>query len=162
MKKQIITGVLVLGLSMSIVGCDTDGTDEPNNSGNQQENIEQGEEQEVKYEFVGDIPDNLIESINNIKNSKGYKVLEEDDDGTIVYIGVGEKPTGGYNIEVEKIDKKNDTINIEVKEISPGQEDMVTQILTYPSVVLKIKDEFENIKVTNSQGESFEKIETKS
>ncbi|WP_425446155.1 protease complex subunit PrcB family protein [Dethiothermospora halolimnae] len=162
MKKQIITGVLVLGLSMSIVGCDTDGTDEPNNSGNQQENIEQGEEQEVKYEFVGDIPDNLIETINNIKNSKGYKVLEEDDDGTIVYIGVGEKPTGGYNIEVEKIDKKNDTINIEVKEISPGQEDMVTQILTYPSVVLKIKDEFENIKVTNSKGESFEKIETKS
>ena len=44
----------------------------------------------------------------------------------------GEKPTGGYSIEVKKIMQTNSKIKVSIDENSPGSECIVTQALTNP------------------------------
>lgn len=53
-------------------------------------------------------------------------------------LNMGEKPTGGYSIGVESVEKVKDSIVVKVKEISPEEGAMVTQAVTYPYCVVKI------------------------
>lgn len=52
----------------------------------------------------------------------------------ILYILVtyGEKPTGGFEVEVTGIEEKEDKIIVAVDFTEPGKDDMVTEALTYP------------------------------
>jgi len=57
------------------------------------------------------------------------KVHEE-----ILYMLVtyGEKPTGGFDVEITKIAEEKDGVVVTVHFTEPGEDDMVTQALTYP------------------------------
>ena len=52
----------------------------------------------------------------------------------ILYILVtyGEKPTGGFEVEITGIAEEEDKIVVTVEFTEPGKDDMVTQALTYP------------------------------
>lgn len=67
-------------------------------------------------------------------------LLEVDFDKYMV-IGVflGEKNTGGYAIEVEKIVEEGEKIIVHLKETTPGKDDMVIQVLTQPYQIIKIE-----------------------
>lgn len=58
---------------------------------------------------------------------------------------IGEKPTGGYSLEVidVRIDKEKKEIYIYSLLNSPNPEDMVTQAFTYPNIGIKINDELD-------------------
>jgi len=65
--------------------------------------------------------------------------LEEFGAQTKVYEGVlymlvtyGEKPTGGYVVEITDIAEEEDKIVVTVHFTEPGEDDIVTQALTYP------------------------------
>ncbi len=50
----------------------------------------------------------------------------------------GEQPTGGYEIEIERIVETADKLQVYIKEISPDPDDMVIQALTYPYHIVKM------------------------
>lgn len=100
----------------------------------------------IKYESV-DIKD--IESDKSLyswyeanKRSKGvYFSIEED--FTYILAGAGERPTGGYSVDIKEISREpiND-IYILAKVDFPDPDMMVTQAITYPHTLVKIKTEF--------------------
>lgn len=61
------------------------------------------------------------------------------DDEMILAVFQGEKPTGGYNIEIRKIVENENTIEVLVSETSPGSKCMVTDALTSPFHIIRIQ-----------------------
>lgn len=53
-------------------------------------------------------------------------------------LNMGQQPTGGYSIGIESVKELNDSIHINVKEVSPISGSMLTQGITYPYCVIKI------------------------
>lgn len=72
------------------------------------------------------------EKVSHSTNHKGYKYL---------LISAGEKPTGGYEIELVKAVKEQSgyIFHAILKTPQPGQQ--VTQALTYPHILLRVKGE---------------------
>lgn len=63
-------------------------------------------------------------------------------DGNYIYVLVaaGEKPTGGYSIEVDSITEVTlETVYIHATLNPPGEKSIATQVLTYPSVMVKFE-----------------------
>jgi len=56
---------------------------------------------------------------------------------TAVFIGT--KPTGGYNIEIIKIEEINTIFEIHIEEKSPDPDSIVTDALTQPFYIIKTK-----------------------
>ncbi len=83
------------------------------------------EEQELKILLNDDALKNKIKPAD-IKTSN------------FLILNMGEKPTGGYGITVDRAEERMDSIVIYVKKTVPKAEDMVTQVITYPYCVVKI------------------------
>lgn len=94
------------------------------------------------------------ELIDKIKASKGYYFWEEDGSFTI-FITSGEKPTGGFSVDVKYIEDNEGKTNILVDEKSPAPGDMVTQAITYPFVIVKAAGITNNFNIENTKGEKF-------
>jgi hypothetical protein len=86
-----------------------------------------------------------------IKNEEGFKKLWQDINAVIelpevdfskemvIAVFMGEKPTGGYGIEVTSVYEYRDKITVNVKEKEPGPDEIVTQALTYPYHIVTTK-----------------------
>lgn len=65
-----------------------------------------------------------------------------------VLISAGEKPTGGYGVEITGVEKEEGVIYIAAKVVSPKIGDMVIQALTYPHVLVRFRaEETEEVRV---------------
>lgn len=65
-------------------------------------------------------------------------------DGKYIYalIGAGEKPTGGYTIHIDNVVySKDDTVSIKARITPPGDNVKVMMVITYPSILIRIKSE---------------------
>lgn len=49
---------------------------------------------------------------------------------------MGEKPTGGFSVEITEIIETEDSVEVLIKETIPGEDDMVTTALTYPEHIV--------------------------
>ncbi len=49
-----------------------------------------------------------------------------------ILVTYGEKPTGGYIVEIDELEKQNDTLVVTAEFTEPGEDEMVTQAITYP------------------------------
>jgi hypothetical protein len=82
-----------------------------------------------------DLPEEVgewVDMLQELDRSPLWHTLTVDDT-TYLYVGWGEKPTGGYDVSVKRIEKSSaDQIEVTVKFLSPSPDDMVTQALTYP------------------------------
>ncbi|MHB1420593.1 MAG: protease complex subunit PrcB family protein [Bacillota bacterium] len=63
-------------------------------------------------------------------------IINEDE---YVLLSAGEKPTGGFSIEEFQLNGLADEIQVAASLRAPGAEDIVTQALTYPHLLVKIK-----------------------
>lgn len=52
---------------------------------------------------------------------------------------LGEAPTGGYDLKITNIYQQEDTVWIKVRTISPAEDDLVTQVINYPSDTIRLK-----------------------
>ena len=52
---------------------------------------------------------------------------------------MGPRNTGGYSVNVDKIAEEENRIVVFVTESSPGKDCIVTQAITYPYQIVKIK-----------------------
>src|SRR4030095_5078565 len=57
---------------------------------------------------------------------------------TVIAVFMGSKPSGGYDIKINKVSTNGDKILVQVNEISPGKNCMVTDALTRPYDFVRI------------------------
>lgn len=161
MRRKLLISTLILCMILA-AGCSPKPIETPTPADGSElaVEIEKREGQGVNYEILTQayLEEDLLTALGYIQMHKGYGIMKEESDSYIVYIGLGEKPTAGYAVEIEDVIKEADQIRVVVKEIDPSKEDMTTQILTYPTKVLRIKDKTMNIVVENTSGEAFEDI----
>ena len=122
--------------------------------------VEKREGKGVSYEILTQayLEEDLLTALGYIQEHRGFGIIKEESDSYIVYGGMGEKPTAGYAVEIEDVIKETDQIRVVVKEIEPKKGDMVAEVITYPTKVLRIKDKTLKIVVENTSGEVFEDI----
>ncbi|MBU8906608.1 protease complex subunit PrcB family protein [Desertibacillus haloalkaliphilus] len=86
---------------------------------------------------MNDYPQAVIDKLESIKEEGGIERYT-DQRHTYIILALGMRPTGGYSIEVTSIREKNDKVVIQAREIAPGPYDFVTQVITYPTKVVKL------------------------
>jgi hypothetical protein len=113
----------------------------------------------ISFEVVEDekVPDALNTKIQKYKEQRGFLYTEKDG---YYYVAIlsGLRPTGGYGIEVKTVEDIEGKTKIIVEETAPSPGDFVTQVITYPYTVIKLKDAADKFVVENSGGEKFELI----
>lgn len=85
-----------------------------------------------------------------ITEEKEFKMLLGDDElrklvkptdiqtANFILLNMGEKPTGGYSIEVVKVEELPDKVVVTVRENSPKPGEMATTAITNPYAAVKI------------------------
>ena len=109
----------------------------------------------IEYEII-DVDDS--EQYNGLFRHRGYLLSMKD--GSIIYtISMGKKPTAGYSIHVKEVKIKDDSVKIYVIEKSPGKDDLVDDVITYPIVKVKFNKLPFDIDVINyDTGETYPSI----
>ena len=164
MKKIMIVLTLV-AMIVVMGGCNSQQSTHPaptapDSEISQPQEGEKEEAQDIPFEEIADestLPQDVQDAISEYKAEKGYKVFNAEAEQAYVLITAGEKRTGGYGIEVVSVQNTDNTTRIIVKETSPGEDDMVTKVLTYPYTAVKISDLKEIVTVYNTEGDQFSK-----
>ena len=120
MKKTLI---LTLIISLFLVGCANDTTPD------------------VQPEFqVVDITEVENEELNQWYEDNKVELGTyqfESEDAIYLLIAAGEKRTGGYSIELENEKLEGNTFSGELSLNTPGEDEMVTMALTYPTILIE-------------------------
>ena len=104
----------------------------------------------LEYEIINDLG-----QYNGFYRKRGY-LHKTEEDSVIYTIAMGQKPTAGYSIDVKEVKIEGDSATIYVIEKSPGKDDIVEDVLTYPIVQVKFNKLPSSIKVLNYEnGEKF-------
>lgn len=84
------------------------------------------------------IPEELLTIINQ-KKTEPFKLTFDSAGKEYRYIavGYGAQTTGGYSIQVEALYLANNAIYFDTNLIGPKKEELVTQVITYPYIVVK-------------------------
>ncbi len=166
MKKIIflLAALSLAALLLAATGCGIDPPPGPK-SGHKGGNELQAEVP-VEYErwtnegaFSEEIPEKIQEAIGELKRKRGYFAFNRQEFLTgqhqFILISSGEKHTGGYSLELKSLTAANNALRITVEEIKPAQEKAVIQVLTYPLVLIKIKNSCDSFAIANTAGEEF-------
>ena len=95
----------------------------------------------IKYEIIKQLP----YDISFDKKTKGQEFIEFENNYYVI-IKMGTKNTGGYSIDVEKVEIKDNKVDIYVKETEPTPGSMVTMEITYPYIAVKFNTK-QNVNV---------------
>lgn len=136
MKKLIgLVLIMILGLSL-FTGCST-GKNTSGIIG------------DISFEVVGtnSLANSELEEWYN-ENFKKEGILSIDfEEYKYVLIGAGERPTGGYSVEVTSVVGKEDSILVDAKVNAPKPDEMVVQAITHPSVLIKISKDSRKVEL---------------
>ncbi|MCM8711125.1 protease complex subunit PrcB family protein [Clostridium sp. SYSU_GA19001] len=114
----------------------------------------------INFEEIKDenkLPQNMRYSINVLKANKGY-ILYDENGYYYITIFSGKKNTGGYSVRILSVEENKGKINILVEEKSPQPGSIVSQAVTYPYTTIKIINTIGDFTITNTIGESYEKV----
>ncbi len=131
LKKGMFILILTAGLLL-LPGCET--VADP---------LEPAEPGEVTEPEEVELPDQLPAEVELwIEQSRERFMAQTLEHEGILYLLVtyGEKPTGGYAVEITEITEAEDKILVTVHFTEPGEDEMVTQALTYPYDLAMIDD----------------------
>jgi len=154
MKRTILLAVLVIVL-IGLAGCGSStGANEP---------------KEVDFRIVqlaGLHNDKALLPDNNtaidLLSKSGGQFYFSDGNHLILFIGLGEKKTAGYDIKVKSIKTHNDgaTYDVVIEEIKPAAGDIVAQVITYPYVLVDLGDVSapKEITVQDEEGKKFNNL----
>lgn len=114
----------------------------------------------IVFEEIKDIetlPADVKGAVEILKMKRGYRVFPVEE-GYLVFVGSGEKPTGGYTIKTLSVEDIEGMTKITMEEKAPKPEDIVTEALTHPFVVIRMKGVAETFQVFNDKGQRFEDL----
>ena len=86
-----------------------------------------------------DIPKDLKKIIDE-KKTESFKLSFTDQKYLYIVRGYGAQPSGGYSIKVKELYLTENAIYFKTELIGPSQQDLVTQVITYPYIVIKIEN----------------------
>lgn len=107
-------------------------------SGCKKEDTEIKKLKDVEFTVVedADLPGELKEVIDE-KKENPFKITYSNQDYLYIVVGYGKQNSGGYSIAVEELYLTDNAIYIDTNLIGPSKDDLVTQGVTYPYVVVK-------------------------
>ena len=106
---------------------------------------------DVGYEII----DNN-ELYNKKFHKKGYFEEGEEDKSIIYTIAMGQMPSSGYSISIQKVKLKFYLATIYIMEKRPGPDESFDDVLTYPIVKIKFNQKPNKITVINYEtGEEY-------
>jgi hypothetical protein len=85
-----------------------------------------------------DLPGELKEIIDE-KKEEPFKLSYSNKDNLYIVVGYGKQNSGGYSISVDELFLTSNAIYINTNLIGPSQNDVATQGVTYPYVVVKLE-----------------------
>ena len=91
------------------------------------------------------------------KTKKGYYIDSKNEPNAPYYyvLIMGEKPTGGYSLKVKEVNRNDGKTEMIVEEIVPGANEVTTQALTYPTLVVEFPTQQEGITIKDTNGGEF-------
>lgn len=161
MKKLATAFIFAFGLTLS--GCAQNITEQnnmpPESIKNPPQGSSTGTNQGITVNIIPfNVLDNLPPQVKLPVAKKGYQVIRSNNKYIIV-ISSGEKKTGGYTIKVTQVEDNEGKLIITVIETSPAQEEMTTQVITYPSVAIEIGNNISpNFVVKDVKGGVFKPL----
>ena len=125
-RKWKARAVLAFCILLFLTGCSVEKTD-------------RNKIKDLDFTIVEDsqIPAELMTLIEEKKASE-FKMTFDTDDSKYIVVGYGAQETGGYSIAVEELYLTGNAIYIKTNLIGPSKGESVTQVISYPYVVVKI------------------------
>ena len=108
--------------------------------GCKQQNTDVKKIKDLEFTVVedADLPGELKEVIDEKKEAP-FKLSYSNKDNLYIAVGYGKQNSGGYSISVDDLYLTSNAIYINTNLMGPTQEDMVSQGVTYPYVVVKLE-----------------------
>lgn len=98
--------------------------------------VQERTEAKVKFELLKPpYPTAVDQAVNPLKKKGGTKVIQKDG-ATWVIIALGQRPSAGYAVGIEKVEQTNGKIVIQYVEKRP--QGMAASMITYPYLVIKM------------------------
>ena len=85
-----------------------------------------------------DLPGELKEIIDE-KKENPFRMHYSNKESLYIVVGYGKQNSGGYSISVEELFLTDNAIYFDTNLIGPSQDDLVTQGVTYPYIVVKLE-----------------------
>jgi hypothetical protein len=113
------------------------------------------------YEVLSqeEFSEEIQNQIESIRQQRGYALLQNEANESILYIGAGEKPTGGYTITVQAVQNLDGTTQVFVEETSPASDEAVSQAITYPMTIIKPHNLEADLQVITDSGTTMTKVD---
>lgn len=125
--KNIILLLMIVVNVLSLAACKTEDTD-----------VKKLRDLEFTVVEDADLPGELKEIIDE-KKENPFKLSYSNKDNLYIVVGYGKQNSGGYSISVEDLYLTSNAIYIDTNLIGPSQDDLVTQGVTYPYIVVKLE-----------------------
>lgn len=125
--KNIILLLMIVVNVLGLAACKTEDTD-----------VKKLRDLDFTVVEDADIPGELKEIIDE-KKENPFKLSYSNKDNLYIVVGYGKQNSGGYSISVEDLYLTSNAIYIDTNLIGPSKEDLVTQGVTYPYIVVKLE-----------------------
>lgn len=126
-QKTIAMLLLIIITVFGLLGCKRDDSE-----------IKKLRDLEFTVVEDADLPGELKEIIDK-KKDKLFRLHYSNKDFLYIVVGYGKQNSGGYSIAVEELFLTDNAIYIDTNLIGPSQDDLVTQGVTYPYIVVKLE-----------------------
>ncbi|NLP15989.1 MAG: protease complex subunit PrcB family protein [Clostridiales bacterium] len=126
-QKTIAMLLLIIITVFGLLGCKRDDSE-----------IKKLRDLEFTVVEDADLPGELKEIIDE-KKDKLFRLHYSNKDFLYIVVGYGKQNSGGYSIAVEELFLTDNAIYIDTNLIGPSQDDLVTQGVTYPYIVVKLE-----------------------
>ncbi|WP_170839662.1 protease complex subunit PrcB family protein [Lihuaxuella thermophila] len=105
---------------------------------------------------LSQLPESLKEKANELqRSSKQETYVGYEDSLAYVMIALGQRKTGGYSIQVNKVTRKGNELIIYAEELTPPKDGFVTQVITNPMTIITVKKkepiDHVNVRITNQK-----------
>lgn len=88
------------------------------------------------YSFRGSIESN--DNLKLIASSETVIPEVDFEKYTLIAVFMGELPTSGYSINIDKVIEEKNDVKVFLTETSPGKDCQVNQVFTYPSKAIEV------------------------
>lgn len=161
-KKSHLIFMITLILIVSLTGCNSKKTDDTTTDTTETTGVpadDFGTPVDYDTVYIEELPIDIQLQIDALIVQRGYYKWTTDDGANYLLISSGEKPTGGYGIEMVSFGDYDGDYKVLVGEGKPAKDAVVPQIITYPYVVIKYVGDLEITEVYNENSEAYALLE---
>lgn len=86
------------------------------------------------------LPANIKSVVEKVQDTKSQHFeVAVNDKHTYLIIALGERPHGGYSVQVDKIEQQQDGLHVYVNEKPPEKGVMAIQVISHPYTIVSVE-----------------------